>query len=121
MKLDTDSPIRVARIAGVPRLRAAIVAVAGAAALLLGVAVAHGQSIGDLQSKIASAQQQAESLSADVQAKADQVAAAQQQAAAAAQREAELSALLAKGEERSAELAQKVDQTQAHLVRVRGR
>ena len=119
MKLDTDSPTRVARFPGAPRLRAAIAAVAGGAALLLGVAVAHGQSIGDLQSKIASAQQQAESLSADVQAKADQVAAAQQQAAAAAQREAELSALLAQGQQRSAELAAKVDRTQAHLQRVR--
>jgi hypothetical protein len=56
-----------------------------------------------------------------VQAKADQVAAAQQQAAAAAQREAELSALLAQGQARSAELAQRVDRTQAHLQRVRGR
>lgn len=58
-------------------------------------------------------------MSADVQAKADQVAAAQQQAAAAAQREAELSGLLAQGQQRSAELAVKVDQTQTHLQRVR--
>ena len=83
--------------------------------------MAHGQSISDLQSKIASAQQQAQSMSADVQAKADQVAAAQQQAAAAAQREAELSALLAQGEQRSAELADKVARTEAHLQRVRDR
>jgi predicted nucleic acid-binding Zn-ribbon protein len=119
MKLDTDSPTRSVRFARAPRLRAAIAAVAGGVALVAGVAVAHGQSIGDLQSKIASAQQQAESLSADVQAKADQVAAAQQQAAAAAQREAELSALLAQGQQRSAELATKVDRTEAHLQRVR--
>src|SRR5215218_478090 len=103
MKLDTDSPTRVARFAGAPRLRAIAAAVAGTAALVCGVAVAQGQSISDLQSKIASAQQQAQSLSADVQAKADQVAAAQQQAAAAAQ------------------LAVKVDQTQEHLQRVRAR
>ena len=119
MKLQTDSPTRISRFAGITRLRAAAVAVAIGAALVAGVAVAHGQSIGDLQSKIASAQQQAESLSADVQAKADQAAAAQQQAAAAAQREAELSALLAQGQQRSAELATKVDQTRAHLQRVR--
>src|SRR4051812_7884875 len=121
MKLDTDSPTRSVRFARAPRLRAAVAAVAGGAALVAGVAVAHGQSISDLQSKIASAQQQAQSMSADVQAKADQVAAAQQQAAAAAQREAELSALLAQGEQRSAELAVKVDRTQAHLQRVRDR
>src|SRR5215211_2317540 len=121
MKFDTDSPTRIARLAGAPRLRAAIAGVAGCAALVCGVAVAQGQSISDLQSKIASAQQQAQSLSADVQAKADQVAAAQQQAAAAAQREAELSNLLAAGQQRSAELAVDVDQTQEHLQRVRAR
>jgi peptidoglycan hydrolase CwlO-like protein len=121
MKFATDSPNRIARFAGIPRLRVAAAVVAGGAALAFGVTVAQGQSISDLQSKIASAQQQAQSLSADVQAKADQVAAAQQQAAAAAQREAELSALLAQGQARSAELAQRVDRTQAHLQRVRGR
>ena len=121
MKSANDSSTRIARPKGASRLRAAAVAIAGSAALLYGVAAAHGQSIGDLQSKIASAQQQAQSLSADVQAKADQVGAAQQEAAAAAQREAELSALLARGQARSAELAAKVDRTQAHLERVRGR
>jgi len=121
MKAEIHNPTRVARLARAPRLRAAAVAVACGAALTAGVAVANGQSISDLQSKIASAQQQAQSLSADVQAKADQVAAAQQQAAAAAEREAELSNLLAAGQERSAELAVKVDRTQAHLQRVRDR
>jgi peptidoglycan hydrolase CwlO-like protein len=121
MKSKTDSPIRIARYAGSPRLRAAAAAVACGAALTAGVATAHAQSISDLNARIASAQQQAQSLSADVQAKADQVAAAQQQAAAAAQREAELSSLLAAGQQRSAELAVKVDRTQAHLERVRAR
>ncbi len=121
MKSPNDSLTRIARLAGARRLRAVAVAVAGSGALVYGVAVAHGQSISELQSKIASAQQQAQSLSADVQAKADQVAAAQQQAAAAAQREAELSALLVQGQQRSAALAAKVDRTQTHLERVRER
>ena len=121
MEFESNTPNRIARLRRAGRLRAAVAAAAGAAALVVGVAVAHGQSISDLQSKIASAQQQAQSLSADVQAKADQVAAAQQQAAAAAQREAELTSLLAQGEQRSAELAAKVDRTQAHLQRVRDR
>jgi len=121
MKLFNDKPRRSARFAGGTRLRAIACAVAATGALAAGVTVAHGQSISDLQSKIASAQQQAQSMSADVQAKADQVAAAQQQAAAAAQREAELSALLAQGEQRSAELADKVARTEAHLQRVRDR
>jgi peptidoglycan hydrolase CwlO-like protein len=121
MKSKTDSPIRIAWLAGRRRLRVAAAAVACGAALTAGVAAAHAQSISDLNARIASAQQQAQSLSADVQAKADQVAAAQQQAAAAAQREAQLSSLLAAGQQRSAELAVKVDQTQAHLQRVRAR
>src|SRR3954454_12876989 len=107
MKFVNDSPARIARIARAPPLRATAVAVGACAALVAGVAVPHGQSIGDLQSKIASAQQQAESLSAGVQAEADEASAAQQQAAAAAQRAAELSALLAQGQQRSAELAAK--------------
>jgi septal ring factor EnvC (AmiA/AmiB activator) len=87
--------------------------------LAVGAGAAHADSISDLNAKISSAQSQAQSLSADVQAKADQVAAAQQQAAAAAQREAELSSVLAQGQERSAELAVQVDKTHAHLQRAR--
>jgi len=122
MEFDIDSPIPSSRVAGsakLSRLRVAVVALAVGGLLALGAGVAHAQSISELNSKIASAQSQAQSMSADVQAKADQVAAAQQQAAAAAQREAELSSLLAQGQQRSAELAVKVDQTQAHLQRAR--
>jgi septal ring factor EnvC (AmiA/AmiB activator) len=92
-----------------------------AASLAFGVAVAQGQSIDELNAQIADAQAEAQSLSASVQAKAEAVASAQQEAAAAAQREAELSGLLAEGQERSAELAVQVDQTQEHLQRVRAR
>jgi septal ring factor EnvC (AmiA/AmiB activator) len=89
------------------------------ALLAAGAVAAHADSISELNARIASAQSQAQSLSASVQAKAEQVAAAQQQAAAAAQREAELSNLLAQGQQRSAELAVKVDKTHAHLQRAR--
>ncbi|HKH14330.1 MAG TPA: transglycosylase family protein [Solirubrobacterales bacterium] len=122
MKFETDSPIPSARIAGRGRhgrLRVAGVAAAVGALLALGAVAAQADSISDLNAKIASAQSQAQSLSASVQAKADQVAAAQQQAAAAAQREAELSGLLAQGQQRSAELGVKVDKTHAHLQRAR--
>jgi peptidoglycan hydrolase CwlO-like protein len=122
MESDIHSPISSARDAGPARrsrLRVAGIATAVGAVLALGAGTAHAQSISDLNAKIASAQSQAQSMSADVQAKADQVAAAQQQAPAAAQREAELSNLLAEGQQRSAELAVKVDQTQAHLQRAR--
>src|SRR3954447_14344872 len=135
MEFEIDSPIRSANgdaPARRSRMRAAGVALAVGALLAVGAATANAQSISDLNARIASAQQQAQNLSADVQAKADQVAAAQQQAAAAAprqaelsslpaQREAELTTLLAQGQQRSAELAVKVDSTQAHLQRVRAR
>jgi peptidoglycan hydrolase CwlO-like protein len=122
MEFEIDSPIRNTHGAGVRRnrLRAAVAAAVAAGALIaIGPVTAGAQSISDLNSKIANAQSQAQSMSADVQAKADQVAAAQQQAAAAAQKEAQLSSLLAQGQQRSAELATKVEQTQAHLQRVR--
>jgi septal ring factor EnvC (AmiA/AmiB activator) len=119
MKVRNDSPIRTARPSG--RGRLALGALAVAASLAFGVAVAQGQSIGDLNAQIADAQAEAQSLSASVQAKADAVASAQQEASAAAQREAELSGLLAKGQDRSAELAVQVDRTRAHLQRVRAR
>ena len=122
MEFETDSPIPSDRGEAVRgnRLRAAVAtAVAAGALFAFGAGTAGAQSISDLNSKIAGAQSQAQSMSADVQAKADQVAAAQQQAAAAAQREAELSNLLAEGQQRSADLAVKVEQTQSHLQRAR--
>jgi predicted nucleic acid-binding Zn-ribbon protein len=122
MEFKIDSPIPSAPGAASARrnrVRAAAAALVAGATLFLGAGAAHAQSISDLNAKIASAQSQAQSMSADVQAKADQVAAAQQQAAAAAQREAELSGLLAQGQQRSAALAVKVEQTQAHLQRTR--
>ena len=101
------------------RLRAVAAALLAFGAVAAGAAVARADSIGALNAKISQARSQAQSMGADVQAKAEQVTAAKQQAAAAAQREAELSAVLARGEQRSAELAQRVDQTQAHLQRAR--
>ena len=122
MEFEIDSPIpsdRGETVRGT-RLRTAVAtAVAAGALLAFGAGTAGAQSISDLNSKIAGAQSQAQSMSADVQAKADQVAAAQQQAAVAAQREAELSNLLAEGQQRSADLAVKVEQTQSHLQRAR--
>jgi len=122
MKSEIDSPVQSARGEAVRhnRVRVAVAtAVAAGALLAIGAGTAGAQSVSDLNSKIADAQSQAQSMSADVQAKADQVAAAQQQAAAAAQREAELSNLLAQGQQRSAELAVRVQQTQSHLQRAR--
>ncbi len=91
------------------------------AALLVFAARPGAQGIEELNAKIASAQSQADSLGADIDAKAGQLAAAQSQAAAAAAREAELSGVLAEGQRREAELEVQVQQTQSHLQRTRAR
>jgi len=106
MKLTRD--IRAMRISVTPRGRcfgALVLTLAALAALP--ATQSAGQSIDELNAKIADAQSQASSLGADLDAKAAQLASARQQAAAAAQREAELAA--------------RVDQTQAHLARTRAR
>jgi septal ring factor EnvC (AmiA/AmiB activator) len=92
-----------------------------AAVLALPVATSGAQSVDALNSKIAAAQSQAESIGAGIEAKASQVAAARAQVAAAAQREAELSAVLAQGQEREAELEARVRQTEARLASARAR
>src|SRR5436190_2174612 len=56
---------------------------------------------------------------AGAQAKTEQLAAAREQAAAAAARESQLTALMARGEQRAAELQAKVERTQSKLARTR--
>ena len=124
MELKTDSPMvparprswRARRLCG----RLLIIATLGAL-VALPVAASDAQSVSELNSSIASAQSQAQSLGAEIDAKTQQLAAAQQQAAAAAQREAQLSGVLAEGQQREAELAARVEQTRAHLARTRAR
>src|SRR4051812_20922777 len=81
---------------------AGLAALAGAAALA--IPQPSSGSIDSLNSQIAGAKQQAQSLSAQVQQVSDELAAAQSEAIAAAQREAQLNAVLAQGEEREREL-----------------
>jgi muramidase (phage lysozyme) len=100
-------------------MRALAIAVAGAALAITWAQGAGAQSVGELNSKIADARAQAQSLSAEVDAKGAQLAAAQQQAAAAAQREAELTAVLQQGQAREAALQVRVEDTQSHLQVVR--
>ena len=92
---------------------AAVALAAGALFALPGTSGAA--SVDQLNSQIASAQQRAQALGAQIDAKSSQLAAAQQQAAAAAQRQAQLEGVLAQGEQREAELQTKVEETQAHL------
>src|SRR5438093_12100373 len=90
-------------------------------ATLAAASPAAAQTIDELNSKIDSAQVQAQSLGAEIDAKGAQLAAARQQAAAAAQREAELSAVLERGQQRADELAAQVDQAEADLAAARDR
>src|SRR5689334_22685983 len=79
------------------------------ACVALGVAgLASGQTVDSLHSKIDAAKSRASSLGADVQAKVEAAAQAHQEAAAAAAREAQLSSVLARGQEREAELPARV-------------
>ena len=117
LTVSTRSPARRGRRLG----GCALALVALGAALSLPVADSGAQTVGELNSRIASAQSQAQSLSAAIDAKGAQLVAARQQAAAAAQREAQLSAVLAQGQQREAELTAKVQETEAQLQQARAR
>jgi septal ring factor EnvC (AmiA/AmiB activator) len=93
----------------------AVVAVCLACAAFI-PAFAGAANIGELQSRVDSARQQAGALASDLQQKQMQLVAAQQQAAAAAAREQQLSGMLAVGEQRAALLGNKVDSAAAHLA-----
>jgi predicted nucleic acid-binding Zn-ribbon protein len=107
---DTNARSRRRVAAG---LAGAALAVALAVVSLGGIAGA--QTIDSLNSKIASAKDQAGALAAEVQQKIDAAAAAHQQALAAAAREEQLTSVLARGEAREASLQQQVTETQARL------
>jgi predicted nucleic acid-binding Zn-ribbon protein len=100
------------------RAAVALVAMIGAGGAVV-AAGASGQTVGELNSKLAAAHAQADQLGAAIQARTQELAAARQQAAAAAAREAQLTSLLAVGEQRAAELQTKVDSAQGRLDRRR--
>jgi septal ring factor EnvC (AmiA/AmiB activator) len=94
-----------------------------AAVLLCGLAVvlasapgAGAASAGALEGKLASAREEASSISADLQASNERLGAAEAEAEAARAREERLSTLLAEGEERAAELSRKLRQTRLQLA-----
>jgi DNA repair exonuclease SbcCD ATPase subunit len=84
-----------------------------------GVSAADGQTVDGLNSKIDAARAQADSLGASVQAKVQAAAQARQEAAAAAAREAQLSSVLAQGQQREAELQGEVERSQSRLQAAR--
>jgi septal ring factor EnvC (AmiA/AmiB activator) len=101
-----------------PALRIAA-AIAVLAAVALPATVAGAQSIDELNSRIAGARDQAQALGAQIETATAELHSAQAQAIAAAQREAELSSVLARGEEREAELEAAVHDAQAKLSQAR--
>jgi septal ring factor EnvC (AmiA/AmiB activator) len=102
------------------RIRAAaLLAVATLAVLGLGVARSGAQGVDELNAKIAGARDEAAALGAEIEAASAQLAEAQNRAVAAAQREAELSEVLARGEEREARLEAAVASATAELEAAR--
>jgi len=106
-----------------PRLRptplAFLAALAGTVALAIPGASSGAGSIDALNSQIDDARQQAQALGAEVQATSEQLAAAQGEAIAAARREAQLSAVLAQGEERERRLEAAVAEAKDSLAAAR--
>jgi len=94
---------------------------AAGVALVLPIANADGQSIGDLNSKIESARSEAGALGADIEDKILALASARHAAATAAGREAALGELLARGQERSAALADRIAKARDELAEARAR
>lgn len=83
--------------------------------LLLAVASARAADVGDLQAKVDRAQGEAAALAGEIRAAQEQLIGAEVEARAAAERERELSALLASGQERAAKLAAQVVATERRL------
>ena len=101
----------------VAKLAAGAVALCAGAVLALGAGPSFAaQSIDELNSQIAGARQQAQALGAQIDATSAELANAQQQAIVAAQREAQLSAVLAAGEERERRLEGEVTVAKGQLA-----
>lgn len=113
---------------GSARLRKDLLAIC-AAALLCGLVAAllaltpraGAADSGQLEAKLASAREEAGSLSAELRASQERLAAAESEAAAAEAREQRLTGLLAEGREHAAELREKLERTRERLERERAR
>jgi septal ring factor EnvC (AmiA/AmiB activator) len=90
-------------------------------ALALGAASSGAQDIGALNAKIDGARAQAQGLAAEIDSASAELAATQSRALAAAAHEAELSATLARGEEREARLEAEARAAGARLEAARAR
>lgn len=96
--------------------RLAALGCAALTCLLLSIGIARAASVDRLQTKVAAARGEADSLRAELQDAQVEIGSAEQRAAAAGERERKLTALLATGEERAARLAADVRRTQRRLA-----
>jgi peptidoglycan hydrolase CwlO-like protein len=103
------------------RLAVAATVIGFLAVLASGAGQAGAQDVGTLQSRISGAREQAQGLAADIDSKTSELASVRARAAAAAQREQQLAGLLAQGQEREAELSQKVSEAQTKLAAAKAR
>lgn len=101
-------------------LRAVIVLALGLA-LAIPIARAGAQSIDGLNSRIASAREEAQRLAASVEAANAQLASAREQAEQAAAKQAQVEELLASGRERAAELQRRLEKAERRLAALRER
>ena len=104
-----------------PRLRGArlLAAMFACGALSLTAAQSGAQSIDELNDRIEAAKAEAQALGSQIQSATDGLAAAQQQAIDAAQREAELNAVLLKGQAKERRLEVAVAESAAELAAAR--
>lgn len=98
-----------------------MIVLAAGVALAVPIANADAQTIDGLNAKLDQARSEAEALGAEIEDKILALASARQRAAVAAGREAELTELLARGQERSAALAEKVQAARDDLTEARAR
>jgi peptidoglycan hydrolase CwlO-like protein len=122
----TDTPpVSARRRGGAPRSSLRWAAGAGALAIAGIIALSAGradaQDVGTLQSRVDAAQAEAQDLAAQIETGSQELASARAEAVNAATREAQLSSILAAGEEREAELQEQVEQSQAKLAEARDR
>jgi septal ring factor EnvC (AmiA/AmiB activator) len=99
--------------------RRALAVLIACGALAFTAAHSGAQSIDALNSKIEDAKREAQALGSQIDSTSAQLAAAQQEAIAAAQREAELNAVLAKGEAKERRLEAAVAESRRQLAAAR--
>jgi peptidoglycan hydrolase CwlO-like protein len=120
-RIDTGAGLESGGSRGPGRAVRACLVLAAGIGLAVPIARADGQSIDEINGKLDAAHSEAQALGADIEDKILALASARQRAAVAAGRESQLTELLAQGRERSAALAEKVNEARDELAEARAR